>query len=91
MFVLVFERKKRQHEFAASNILGKIMETFLIQNLEIKFVAPVFRQKPLKNPSECFTTHTLKLRPGRGGLIPEMIQVCDYDILIVLVELKTLI
>ena len=33
--------------------------------------------------------HTLKLR--QGGLIPEMIQVCDYDILIVLVELNTLI
>ena len=33
--------------------------------------------------------HTLELRPG--GLIPEMIQVCDYDILIVLVELNTLI
>ena len=29
---------------------------------------------------------------SRGeGLIPEMIQVCDYDILIVLVELNTLI
>ena len=27
----------------------------------------------------------------QGGLIPEMIQVCDYDILIVLVELNTLI
>ena len=37
-----------------------------------------------------YTIHTLKLRPG-GGLIPEMIQVCDYDILIVLVELNTLI
>ena len=28
---------------------------------------------------------------GGGGLIPEMIQVCDYDILIVLVELNKLI
>ena len=28
---------------------------------------------------------------SRGGLIPEMIQVCDYDTLIVLVELNTLI
>ena len=28
---------------------------------------------------------------GGRGLIPEMIQVCDYDILIVLVELNTLI
>ena len=27
----------------------------------------------------------------QGGLIPEMIQVCDYDILIVLVQLNTLI
>ena len=27
----------------------------------------------------------------QGGLIPELIQVCDYDILIVLVELNTLI
>ena len=37
-------------------------------------------------------THSLKHRPGCGvGLIPEMIQVCDYDILIVLVELNTLI
>ena len=27
----------------------------------------------------------------QGGLIPEMSQVCDYDILIVLVELNTLI
>ena len=27
----------------------------------------------------------------QGGLIPEMIQVCDYDILVVLVELNTLI
>ena len=27
----------------------------------------------------------------QGGLIPEMIQVCDCDILIVLVELNTLI
>ena len=33
--------------------------------------------------------HTLKLRPGAGGLIPEMIQVCDYDILLALVELNT--
>ena len=35
--------------------------------------------------------HSLKHRPGGWGLIPEMIQVCDYDILIVLVELYTLI
>ena len=28
---------------------------------------------------------------SRGGLIPEMIQECDYDILIVLVELNTLV
>ena len=35
--------------------------------------------------------HTLKIRPGEGGQIPEMIQVCDYDILIVIVELHTLI
>ena len=35
--------------------------------------------------------HSLKHRPGGRGLIPEMIQVCDYDILIVLVELNTLI
>ena len=36
---------------------------------------------------------TLPETPSRGvlGLIPEMIQVCDYDILIVLVELHTLI
>ena len=36
------------------------------------------------------SSHTLKIRPG-GGQIPEMIQVCDYDILIVLGELNTLI
>ena len=35
--------------------------------------------------------HSLKHRPGGWGLIPEMIQLCDYDILIVLVELNTLI
>ena len=29
--------------------------------------------------------------PSRGGQIPEMIQVCDYDILIVPGELNTLI
>ena len=33
-----------------------------------------------------YALHNLKLRLGGGGLIPEMIQVCDYDILIVLVE-----
>ena len=38
------------------------------------------------------TCRTLPETPSRGwGLIPEMIQVCDYDILIVLVELNTLI
>ena len=35
--------------------------------------------------------HCLKHRPGGWGLIPGMIQVCDYNILIVLVELHTLI
>ena len=35
--------------------------------------------------------HSLKHRPGGWGLIPEMIQVSDYDILIVLIELHTLI
>ena len=38
-----------------------------------------------------YNVHSLKLRPGGGGLIQEMIQVCDYDILIVLIELNTLI
>ena len=36
-------------------------------------------------------THSLKHRTGGWGLIPEMIQVCDCDILIVLVELNMLI
>ena len=35
--------------------------------------------------------NTLPETPSRGGQIPEMIQVCDYDILIVLGELNTLI
>ena len=35
--------------------------------------------------------HTLSETPSRGGQIPEMIKVCDYDILIVLGELNTLI
>ena len=34
---------------------------------------------------------TLPETPSGGGQIPEMIQVCDYDILIALVELNTLI
>ena len=34
---------------------------------------------------------TLPETSSKGGLIPEMIQVCDYDILIVLVEQNTLI
>ena len=38
-----------------------------------------------------FSLHTLKLLPGEWGLIPEMIQVCDQYILIVLIELNTLI
>ena len=37
------------------------------------------------------TAHNLKLRPGGGGVIPEMIQVCDYYILKVLDKLHTLI
>ena len=35
--------------------------------------------------------HSLKHRPGGWGLIPEMIQVCDYDILILFVELNMFI
>ena len=35
--------------------------------------------------------YTLPETPSRGGQIPEMIQVCDFDILIVLGELNTLI
>ena len=34
---------------------------------------------------------TLPETSSRGDLIPEMIQLCDYDILIVLVELNRLI
>ena len=41
------------------------------------------------NHSKYGHIHSLKLRPG--GSIPELIQVCDYDILIVLDELNTLI
>ena len=41
--------------------------------------------------SQYHVQHSLKHRPGGRGLIPEMIQVCDYDILIVLIELNTLI
>ena len=40
---------------------------------------------------QCILQCTLPETPSRGVLIPEMIQVCDYDILIVLVELNTLI
>ena len=36
-------------------------------------------------------THPENPSRGGGGQIPEMIQVCDYDILIVLGELNTLI
>ena len=42
-----------------------------------------------RNIKQICVLHTLKIRPG--GLIPEMIQVCDYDILIVLGGLNTLI
>ena len=38
-----------------------------------------------------YALHSLKHRPGGGNQIPEMIQVCDYDILIVIGELNTLI
>ena len=38
-----------------------------------------------------YLTHPETSSRGGGGLTPEMIQVCDYDILIVLVELNTLI
>ena len=48
------------------------------------------------NPREIYTGHKkiyiyTPWNFVQGGLIPEMIQVCDYDILLVLFELNTLI
>ena len=48
------------------------------------------RSAPLKTRVEFYRKiHFLRLRPR--DLIPEMILVCDYDILILIVELNTLI
>ena len=59
---------------------------FIISNLPKTYNNIWWTQKTI-----LYIAHSLKHRPGGRGLIPEMIQVCDYDILIVLVELNTLI
>ena len=61
-----------------------------IFNVLIRIFSDVFQKivRKLSMNLKYSVSHSLKLRPG-GGLIPKMIQVCDYNILIVLVELNT--
>ena len=70
-----------------------------IDSISKEFLSSKFVFENLKldvNLADYYTIYTILRTPwntvqGGRGLIPEMIQVCDYDILIVLVELNTLI
>ena len=69
------------------------------ESLQEYLFAPITNQSSREVNQLCYESLTPKILDthpetssrGGGGLIPEMIQVCDYDILIVLVELNTLI